>query len=191
MKSKHQHAAKCNPINKGKHASTILIYSILTIQIASGVTNTDGVNLGTSNTVPTASNSIASGSGNTATESSVAMGYGNLAENYSFALGEGSAAYWGSIAGGGWNTLDTNSYYMTALGEGNYSGYSGSSVLLGTYNSMGLQWGSAAIGNSNMMQFPFGKSGTGNVLLGQFNRIDAMVSISSHLSSRNRPRWCR
>ena len=62
---------------------------------------------------------------------------------------------------------------MTALGEGNYSGYSGSSVLLGTYNSMGLQWGSAAIGNSNMMQFPFGKSGIGNVLVGQLNRIEA------------------
>lgn len=160
------------------YVSTILGISFLTHQVAPGVTQTDGVNLGTSNTVPAASNSIASGSGNITANGSVAVGNENFADNYSIAFGDSSTANWGSLAGGGWNTIDPNCYYMTALGEGNYGGYSGSSVLLGTYNSMGLQWGSAAIGNSNVMQFPFSKSGTGNILLGQLNRIIATGSTA-------------
>jgi hypothetical protein len=172
MKPKIQGITKCHQLIPSVHVSAILGISFLTLQIAPGVTQTDGVNLGTSNTVPAASNSIASGSGNATTNGSIAVGNVNFADNYSIVFGDSSTANWGSIAGGGWNTIDPNCYYMTALGEGNYGGYSGSSVLLGTYNSMGLQWGSAAIGISNVMQFPFGKSGSGNVLLGQLNRID-------------------
>lgn len=145
-------------------------------QVGSGVTPTDGVDLGSSNSVPIGSNSIASGNGNSVSNGSLAIGNSNIAGNYSMALGDGSIADWGSISSGGYNTIDGNSYYSIAAGEGNNLGYSGSSALLGTYNSIGLQWGSAAIGNSNIMQFPFGKSGIGNVLLGQLNRIDATVA---------------
>lgn len=159
-----------------KTSSIIWGLTLVVSQIGSGVTTTDGVNLGSSNSVPAGSNSIASGTGNTATGGSIAIGNGNSAENYSIALGDGSLAAGGSISCGGWNTIDANSYYMAALGEGNYSGYSEGSALLGTYNSMGLQWGSAAIGNSNEIRFPFGKGGIGNVLLGQLNRIDATVA---------------
>lgn len=146
------------------------------IGMAKAVTISDGVKLGTTNTVPVGSNSIAAGDSNNANNFSLAFGYGNIADNYSLAVGDQNVASWGSVSIGGGNIIDASSYYSMAIGEYNNSGYNGATFLIGAYNTMGLQWGSAAIGNSNTLQTVFGKTGSGNILIDQLNRIDQSVS---------------
>lgn len=144
--------------------------------IASATTITDGVKMGTTNTVPVNSNSIAAGTDNSADNISLALGFSNAADNYGFAMGDGNIAFNGSISSGGWNTILADSVHSMALGEGNFHGYTSATMLFGGYNTMVMQYGSAAIGISNSASAPFGKSGASNILIGELNEIDQAVS---------------
>jgi hypothetical protein len=140
------------------------------------VVTDDGLKLGSNNTVPAGSLSIAAGEVNSALAYSMAMGWSNSADNGSLAFGDTNTVNMISIAGGMYNNVDANSYACMAVGEGNQSGYSVSTILLGALNTMGLQWGSAAIGNSNVYSAMFGRTGSGNVMIGQLNSINQTVS---------------
>src|SRR5688500_14402784 len=95
-------------------------FGIILIGIANAVTIDDGVNLGTTNTVPAGSNSFAAGDSNSANNSSLAVGVSNIVDNCSLAVGESSTvAGYGSMSVGGLNEIDLNSYFSITGGEGN------------------------------------------------------------------------
>lgn len=144
--------------------------------IASATTITDGVKMGTTNTVPVNSNSIAAGTGNSADNISLALGFSNMASYNSVAIGDGNTASNGSISSGGWNMIGLDTLHSMAVGQGNFHGSNEATVLLGGYNTVSWQWASMAMGNSNVINTPPGKSGTSNMLIGELNLIDQTAS---------------
>ena len=151
--------------------------TVISMGMANAVTLSDGVNLGTNNTVPAGSNSIAAGDSNQAMGNSAAIGYGNESNHNSVAVGESSSAMgWACFSGGALNAIDPNNYASFAGGEGHNIANTEGGVALGYFNSMNNQTGSAAIGVGNMMNFPIPKWGTANIILGENNLIDATAA---------------
>jgi hypothetical protein len=166
----------------------ILGFSAFVVPLSAAPITPDGVNMGTGNTVPTNSYSLAAGTNNLVDLSSFAYGDANEAENYSAAvgaenlvdlysmgvgfqneiLGLGGGA---SMAVGQGNGLD-NSLYSFAAGMNHVLEYQNHSVALGvSQHLVGYGQSNIAMGNGNLIE-----NIDNCVLIGTSNRTDERYS---------------
>ncbi|WP_367872130.1 hypothetical protein [Luteolibacter sp. Populi] len=149
------------------------------------ITVADGLDMDTTTTVTSGSNSIVAGTGNAADNESLALGFDNVADTCSLAAGYDVEVFNYSLGYGFMNTMSGASYYTLMGGVDNIVESATDSVVLGQTNVMRRQSSSLALGLYNSFNFPSGTSGTGNVLIGSGNTMDGTGAPAPFYSLQN------